>query len=204
MEPLTIKENKINHIQMTIETYWKKAVSFEEYLAGIQKKTEYSDKEINDKEIVNKYKLSLKRITHVINNYSPDIQQQKIFEEKKFNGKILIIAEGWCGDCSQSVPVITTFFKQNSVKILQRDENPGLTKMFLTNGSESIPIVIFLKNDNSIITHWGSRTQFGKELLTKYKKDPENYPKETFLSDLHDYYTNNNGVDIINEILPLL
>lgn len=182
-----------------MEAYWKKAVPFEEYHDIIQKKTEYSDKDL-----VSKYQLSLKRVEHIINNYVPDTEQQKIFEEKKFNGKILIIAEGWCGDCSQSVPVINTFFKKNSVKILQRDENLDLIRKFLTNGNVSVPIVIFLNDENNVITHWGPRTKYGKDLLAKHKTDPENYPKEAFLSDLHNYYNNNNGVDIIDEILSLL
>jgi thiol-disulfide isomerase/thioredoxin len=185
-----------------MEKYWDKGMSFELYLETIQSKV---DSQENHK-FADKQLISIKRANRIMENYIPDVKQQKILEEKNFNGKVLIIAEDWCGDCSQSVPVIKKFFNENNnqVKVLYRDENPDLIKLFLTDGNESIPIVIFLDEKNNVINHWGPRTAFGKELLLKYKKDPENYPKELFLSDLQSYYTTNNGFDIIEEAISLL
>jgi hypothetical protein len=40
--------------------------------------------------------------------------------------------------------------------------------------------------------------------LSKFRDDPESYPKEIFMKDLHEYYENNNGYDIVEEILETL
>lgn len=101
--------------------------------------------------------------------------------------------------------MIYNFFKENAVRILYRHQNPELMKLYLTNGNESIPIVIIIiDQDNNIINHWGPRTKYGTALLLKHKNDPDNFPKEVFHSELHDYYDNNKGHDIINEILSLV
>lgn len=188
-----------------IEAYWKKGISFESYLYNIEKKIKAPEKQDLDEEKIQKCKLSLERAEQIMQNYFPDSDHENILNEKNFNGKILIIAEDWCGDCSQAIPVIKKFFEEkNAVKILYRDENPDLMKLFLTNGSESVPIVIILDEKSDIISHWGPRTQQGIELLSKFKKDPENFTREIFLSELQEYYESNKGFDIIDEIVSLL
>ena len=177
------------------ETYWEKGISFDSHLNTIKQKKELSDD----------YKNSFERINNALENYIPPKSQEKNLTDKNFKGKILIIAESWCGDCSQSIPIINTFFKTKTpVKILYRDENPDLMQRFLTNGNKSIPIVIFFDEHNKVISHWGPRTKYGSELLSKHKNDNRNFQKELFLSELHTYYQNNKGVDIIDEIISLL
>lgn len=181
-----------------IDIYWDKAIKFETYIDKVLK---ISLQETTE----NRYSLSFNRMKYIMSNYIPDVNQEFFFNEKKFKGKILIIAEGWCGDCSQSVPVVQKFFENKTpVRIILRDETPDLMKMFLTNGNSAIPIVIFINENNKIIAHWGPRTKFGKEILSNHKKDPKKFKKEDFLSDLHNYYDNNKGYDIINEILSIL
>ncbi len=41
--------------------------------------------------------------------FKPTDEDFKTLEAKKFNGKILIISEPWCGDASQLVPVLARF-----------------------------------------------------------------------------------------------
>lgn len=182
-----------------IDSYWNKALTFESYLDIVLKKS------VSQDETRKKYFLSLNRSRYIIDNYIPDATQVKKFQDKKFKGKVLIIAEGWCGDCSQSIPVIKKFFgNKNPVKIVFRDENPKLMQKFLTNGNEAIPIIIFISEENDVISHWGPRTKAGKEILLKHKKSLENFDKDSFLSELHNYYDTNKGYDIMNEILSIL
>ncbi|SIQ23740.1 Thioredoxin [Chryseobacterium sp. RU37D] len=184
-----------------LQSYWKKGISFESHLSRVQDLAGMYD----EKELGTKHMLFVERTERVIKNYHPDPEQRKKFNTKNFNGNILIIAEGWCGDCSQSVPVIKQFFgDKNPIRILYRDENPDLMQLFLTNGNEAVPIVLFLDSNCNLITHWGPRTKHGVELLEKFKSDPENYPREYFLKDLHEYYDHNNGFDIVEEILEIL
>ncbi|AQX03590.1 hypothetical protein BBD32_12565 [Elizabethkingia anophelis] len=180
-----------------MEIYWEKAVTYEGYFEIISKKEKLEIKQ----EMKEKYLDSIKRSKFLIKNYIPNRDQIKKRQKKEFIGKILIIAEGWCGDCSQSIPIINQFFsKENQVRIIFRDENQSLMKNFLTNGSEAIPIVIFLDDRYNVISHWGPRTIAGTEILLNHKKSGK-FNKSSFLLDLHNYYESNKGFDIIDEIL---
>lgn len=181
-----------------MKNYWNKALSFESYLDLISEKTVSEAKQ----NIQDKYFAALERSKYIVENYVPSTTQIIDFQKKDFNGKILIIAEGWCGDCSQTIPVINKFFKdKNPVKIIFRDENQELMKQFLTNGNEAIPIVIFINEEDSVIAYWGPRTKAGTEILLNHKKSTEKFNKNAFLTDLHDYYDSNKGYDIMHEIL---
>lgn len=126
-------------------------------------------------------------------------------KSKSFNGKILIITEPWCGDASATVPAITRFFeRQNEVKIFLRDSDHSLIERFLTNGTQSIPIAIFLDENYEVITHWGPRPKYGMELLARYKANPDTYSKDEFHNDLQVYYAKNKGKDVIKELLELI
>jgi hypothetical protein len=186
-----------------LQRYWKKGISFESHLNRIQEGVKIQTE--SESNLSSKYLLSIERAKKIIKNYKPDPKQEKKYSIKDYNGRILIIAEGWCGDCSQSIPVIKQFFGDKiPLKILYRDENPDLMKLFLTNGNEAVPIVIFLDDSCNIISHWGPRTKHGLKLLAKFKNDPESYPKEIFLKHLHEYYEENKGFDIVEEILEIL
>lgn len=187
-----------------LEKYWEKGISFEEYIYEIERKTQCQSIMIENS-LKDKYIISLKRARDILKTYIPDKKQQERINQKNFNGKILVIAEGWCGDCSQSIPIIQKFFGEiNPVRILHRDKNPELMHQFLTNGSQSVPVVILLDKEDNIVGRWGPRTKHGVKLLKKFKEDPDSYPREVFLSELHEYYDRNKGFDIVEEILELL
>lgn len=60
---------------------------------------------------------------------------------------LLTIAEGWCGDAAQIVPVLNKMAETSTkidLQLVFRDENEELMNLFLTNGSKSIPKVIIL------------------------------------------------------------
>ncbi|SIQ18199.1 Thioredoxin [Chryseobacterium sp. RU37D] len=187
-----------------MENYWEKSVSFNKYLEIGKQRLEHpvSHQEIDYKQY---YKLGLQRIDRTLKKYIPDESQLKELESKKFDGKILIISEVWCGDASSAVPALVKFFEdKNEVKIFLRDNDKSLINQFLTNGTESIPKVIILDKDFNVKNSWGPRPKYGKELLMKYKTAPEVYTKDQFYNDLQIYYAKNRGKDVIQEILELL
>lgn len=187
-----------------MENYWDKAVSFEEYVQiGKQRLENPADQqEIDYKHY---YELGLQRIDRTLKKYVADEEQLKELEAKNFDGKILIISEVWCGDASSTVPALVKFFEgRNEVRIFLRDSDKSLISQFLTNGTESIPKVVILNNDFSVKNSWGPRPKYGRELLAKFKADPENYPRDQFYNDLQLYYAKNRGKDAVQEILELL
>ena len=188
---------------MDIKQYWEKAVSYTEYLRDAGERLG-NPKDTQEADYAEYYRLGIQRMNRMWEKYLPNSEQVETLAKKKFNGKILIISEAWCGDASQVIPVVAKFFEQFEVKISYRDQEPSLIENYLTNGGKSIPIVIFLDEDFNEIAHWGPRPKHGTELLNKHKANPEEFPKEKFYVELQTYYAKNRGFDTIEELLELL
>ncbi|MFP7656144.1 thioredoxin family protein [Chryseobacterium proteolyticum] len=187
-----------------MKDYWDKAINFEEYVRIGRQRLETPDNQ-HDIDYKQYYELGLQRMDRTLKKYILDENQVNELKSKNFNGKILIISEVWCGDASSTVPALVKFFEgHNEVRIFLRDSDKSLINQFLTNGTESIPKVIILNDDFTVKNSWGPRPHYGKELLMKYKADPEAYPKDQFYNDLQIYYAKNRGKDAVQEILELL
>jgi len=187
-----------------MKNYWDQGISFEEY---IRIGSERLQNPSNQQEIDYRpyYQLGLQRMERTLKKYIPDEEQLAELVSKNFDGKILMISEVWCGDASATVPAVVKFFEgRNEVKIFLRDSDKSLISQFLTNGTESIPKVIILDKDLHVKNSWGPRPKFGRELLLRYKADPEKYTKDQFYNDLQLYYAKNRGKDAVQEILELL
>lgn len=187
-----------------MENYWEKAISFEEYVQIGRQRLENpaTQQEIDYKHY---YELGLQRIDRTLKKYAAAEEQLEELAGKNFDGKILIISEVWCGDASSTVPALVKFFEgKNEVRIFLRDSDKSLINQFLTNGTESIPKVVILNKDFSVKSSWGPRPKYGRELLAKFKADPENYTRDRFYNDLQLYYAKNRGKDAVQEILELL
>ena len=189
-----------------MDQYWNNAISYEQYLKDTEQKvSELKDSTSQeDQDFYNYYNLGVTRMNRLNKTYKPQEDLLDVLHQKNFEGKILIIAEGWCGDASMIIPVISHFFEgKNEVKITYRDQN-DLIDQFLTNGGKSIPIAVILDKNNQVLGHWGPRPNGGTELLNQYKANPEEYTKEQFHNDLQVYYSRNKGKDIIEEILEMI
>ena len=74
--------------------------------------------------------------------------------------KLLVIAEDWCGDASNTVPIMAKLADAApglELRVILRDQNPEVMDQYLTNGTRSIPIVIVLDEDFQELGHWGPR-----------------------------------------------
>ena len=74
--------------------------------------------------------------------------------------RLLVIAEDWCGDASNTVPVLARLAEAASnldLRIVKRDAYPDLMDAYLTNGSQSIPLAIVLDEDSEPVGRWGPR-----------------------------------------------
>ena len=187
-----------------LQNYWQKAISFDEYLKISEERA--NDNPDKNDEHQEYYELGLQRMNRTLKTFKVDDSPLETLKSKNFNGKILMISEPWCGDASATVPAVSKFFEAagNEVKIFLRDSDLSLIDQFLTNGTQSIPIVIILDQNFNVINHWGPRPKHGMELLRKFKENPEAYPREEFYNDLQVYYAKNRGKDAIQEILELI
>ena len=186
----------------TLNNYWEKAISFEEYVEISENRASAPDPEDQYQEY---YELGMHRMHRALKTYKQDETLARQLEAKNFDGKILIISEPWCGDASATVPAIAKFFEgKNEVRVFLRDSDLSLIEQFPTDGSLSIPKILILNEDLSLKNVWGPRPKYGMELLKKFKTDPENYPREEFYNDLQIYYAKSRGKDVIEELMELI
>ncbi len=199
-----IQENQNSISKEGIEKYWQNAITFDEYLKVAEERF-HNNPDKND-EFQEYYELGLNRTVRTVKTYKVDAEQIEKFKSKTFNGKILIISEPWCGDASATVPAVSKFFEAAGidVRIFLRDSDSTLIDQFQTNGTQSIPKVIIINDDFSVVADWGPRPQYGNDLLKKFKENEETYPREEFYNDLQVYYAKNRGKDAIEEIIELL
>jgi hypothetical protein len=119
----------------------------------------------------------------------------------------LLLAESWCADASQIVPVIARFADVNAqidLKILLRDEHLDLMDQFLTNGGRAIPKLILLDKETlEIVGEWGPRPETANAMAKDYKEEHRKID-ETFKVNLQKWYNKNKGVEIQEELMTIL
>ena len=119
----------------------------------------------------------------------------------------LVISEGWCGDAAQLLPIVDKMATESckiEVRIVLRDENEDFMKLFLTNKSKSIPIVVIInKETGSVIGKWGPRPKGALTLIENYKKE-FGVIDETVKTDLQIWYLHDKGLSTQDEIIALM
>lgn len=123
---------------------------------------------------------------------------------KKF--KFLVIAEGWCGDAAQILPILNLLAEASTkidLKIVFRDENEDLMNHFLTNGSKSIPKVIIVDKKNTVINSWGPRPFIATKMVQDYKEKNGALDAE-FKKDLQIWYNKDKGNSTQEDLIKLL
>jgi hypothetical protein len=118
--------------------------------------------------------------------------------------RLLVIAEDWCGDASNAVPVIAKLADQVAtleLRVIQRDEYLEVMDHYLTNGSRSIPIVIVLDADFRELGHWGPRPA---ELQAWVMENKERLPPPERYRQVRRWYAIDRGKAILTEVLELM
>jgi len=122
------------------------------------------------------------------------------------NFSFLVLAEGWCGDAAQILPVLNKMAEATpkiEMKVVCRDENEVLMDAFLTNGNKAIPKVIVLNNKNEVVDSWGPRPTIATKMVQDYKEKHGGLDAE-FKKDLQVWYNKNKGVNVQTDIVNLL
>lgn len=118
----------------------------------------------------------------------------------------LVIAEGWCGDAAQILPIIYKMAESSEnidLKIVLRDENESLMNDFLTNGGMAIPKLIILDEENNVIGDFGPRPEPARKLIADYKA-ANGVVDEPIKVELQKWYLHDKGVSTQNEIMQLM
>ncbi len=118
--------------------------------------------------------------------------------------RLLVLAEDWCGDASNTIPYVAKLGAQAQcleMRILRRDEHPEVMDRYLTGTSRAIPIVVVLDDRWQEIGHWGSRPA---ELQAWVMEARKTTPKEQLYPQIRRWYAKDKGESTLREILSLL
>ena len=120
----------------------------------------------------------------------------------------LVISEGWCGDAAQLVPVFNKMAIASEdkieMKIVLRDENEELMKLFLTNKKRAIPkLIIIDRETGSVLGSWGPRPKGATDLINDYKKK-FGVIDEKAKTELQLWYLKDKGLSTQEEIINLM
>jgi hypothetical protein len=115
--------------------------------------------------------------------------------------KLLVIAEDWCGDASNTVPVIAKLadaVPSLELRVIARDQNLDLMDQYLTNGARSIPIVIALNDEFEEVGHWGPRPS---QLQAWVMANRGTTPKAELYPEVRKWYARDRGETTLREVL---
>ena len=116
--------------------------------------------------------------------------------------RLLVLAEDWCGDASNTIPVLARLADSApgvELRILRRDEHPEVMDQYLTNGARSIPIVIVLDRDFSELGHWGPRPYALQSWVLAERA--RGVAKEELYPSVRKWYARDHGETTLREVL---
>ncbi len=151
--------------------------------------------------------LNLQRNSRLYQKFVPTETLLHAVARMPHSVKWLMIVEPWCGDVSQSLPLIARIAESSmgliELRLAYRDQNPDLMDAHLTNDvSRSIPILIQLDSAFKVLGTWGPRPKEAQVLVEKLKSDP--VTADNYAEELHRWYAQNKQQAIQSELLALL
>ena len=151
-------------------------------------------------------KLNDKRMDRLDKTLKISEENQNSLNQLKDGYTFLVIAEGWCGDAAQILPVINKIAEASikiDLKIVCRDENDALMSQFLTNGGKAIPKVIVINNKNEVLNSWGPRPSEATKMVNDYKAAHGSLD-DNFKKDLQIWYNKDKGNNTQKDLLNIL
>jgi hypothetical protein len=115
--------------------------------------------------------------------------------------KLLVIVEDWCGDASNTIPIVAKLVDTVpglDLRVILRDTHPDVMDQYLTNGSRSIPIVIALDENFQQVGHWGPRPT---ELQAWVMSNKGVLPKSELYPLVRKWYARDRGETTLREVL---
>lgn len=124
--------------------------------------------------------------------------------ERAREARLLVILEDWCGDASNTVPVLARLGDEAhclEMRVIRRDEHSEIMDRYLTDGTRSIPIVIVLDEGFRELGHWGPRPS---ELQAWVMANKDRMPKSELYPQVRRWYAKDRGAAVLKEVLAIL
>lgn len=137
------------------------------------------------------------------------ISEENIAKLKSLKKKYiwLVLAEGWCADSSQILPVLNKMAHESGkidLKIVLPEENEDLMDLFLTDDVRKIPkLIIVDKESGDVYGSWGPMPKGASDLAKQYK-EKNGFIDEAAKADLQTWYLKDKGISTQNELIGLM
>ena len=119
----------------------------------------------------------------------------------------LVLAEGWCTDSAQVLPILNKMANESGIvdlKIVLPEENEELLSFFVINGKSSIPKVIIVdKESGAVFGSWGPRSKIAERFIKEYK-EKNGSMDEASNSDLLLFHMHDKGTSVQDELISLM
>jgi Thioredoxin len=159
--------------------------------------------DIKIKEYIN---LNQRRMHRVEKTYIPSAEIITQVSNLKHKTYWLIITEHWCGDASQTLPVLNAIAELSNgmieMKLVYRDQHDDLMNAYLTNGTRSMPKLIQLDDHFNVTGIWGPRPTVAQKLVKELKSNP--VTAATYANELHLWYAKDKQQSLEKEVTQLL
>ncbi|HKK08936.1 MAG TPA: thioredoxin family protein [Gemmatimonadota bacterium] len=119
---------------------------------------------------------------------------------------LLVLAEDWCGDASNTVPVLARFAEAApnvDLRVVKRDDNTDLMDRYLTNGGRAIPMAVVLDEDFEPVGRWGPRPAELQDFVLGEKEKGER-PMEDIYREARRWYARDGGETTLSELVGVL
>lgn len=120
--------------------------------------------------------------------------------------RLLVLAEDWCGDASNTVPVLARFADAApnvEMRVVERDENPDLMDRYLTDGGRAIPLAVVLDGEFEPRGRWGPRPEELQEFVITEKEKGERETSAIY-REVRRWYARDQGETTLEELLDVL
>jgi len=193
--------------QFFLERRPHNGLTYEQYLDSMRAYTETADPDSLDgegRQRMEYTKLNLHRSLRIERTYKVPETLCTLLARITEPQLWMVLTESWCGDSSQSLPMIAKYAQcadTVTLRILPRDENLDIMENYLTDGTRSIPILVIFDTDGTELVIWGPRPQPAAELFAQQKA--RGLTKEEIIESLQLWYGRDRGKTLEKEFTEL-
>jgi len=163
-------------MQTLLKEKESQGISYGDYTAMIDNLLE-KDKttgENHSEDYINYTKLNVQRSNRIEKTIEINDALKSEIDNVKTNQTWLVLAEAWCGDVPQNLPVISKMAELSdniNLKIVLRDEHLDLIEHYKTDGGIAIPKLIAFDNEFNELFNWGPRPAPAQQIIRDWKAD---------------------------------
>ncbi|MEM6326588.1 MAG: thioredoxin family protein [Bacteroidota bacterium] len=119
--------------------------------------------------------------------------------------KLLVLSADWCGDASNTVPVLARLAEQTDgldLRLLERDDHLDLMDEHLTGGTaRAIPVVLLLDASGGERAWWGPRPV---DLQAWVKSEGMEMETDARYREVRKWYARDKGRTTLHEVLAMI